>query len=1283
MVPFGTAPQQPLLPYERHLIELIGCTEAEYRRFARDVVYRIRARSAAYDHIPDINGLPAAAVTSIIVSLVIGAATTALSFLLAPKPRFDDFNRASPTSRQLGSLQGTDIYTPSFGFDSAQDLANYGDVVPIVFTRQLTQLDATGRMFTSGGVLISPALVWSRIKSWGAYQIADLVLLAGQGRMGYPDLAGLYLGTAPLDAIYDSYFDFYWADGSGPDSRLRGGNKVYGELSSQSEQAATEMFTAATREGVSQPAFCGAFTPTSQTRFGCYTGLPNGTPVRPNWRIISILKAWEVKQRDQASAEMRRYVDPYVFTAHPYGGIRDQVQSGMPGTGVNYSSRLGVVEHIDGATGAVTRHNHTEVIDQFGVKWINLTTEKVVNKGDFIIVLLGANRQAIDPFNVNKYNEDLQDIRSRVDAEMARYDQLLALGATFMIGRTTWQVVDRPRDTYNPEVHSGSGYRIKMKCIEAWSEHYRKIGLISEAVATARNYLPNSDVEESFYPILRYELGTVQNTRRCDATEIGIKSQVWARFNGITNFNSIPTPGGLALANLDDIQLREGTITQYVHRVSVFTVDVRPSDSEALRQSNRNEGWVNLPNTLFCVIGDAPVDIYSFIRVIHPKRDQYEFRLRPFNSAIFGQQSGADLQAFSLAGNKTPLKNWTSTTTYGTFSISARGDYITMRDYFTHRQMAVVPEDPITGESNIEKIQYGYWTNDYSRIDVVPGSIICINQGDGSVYRNGEAIRPNTLSNIMSVFFGEDPYFDNLPVGTRRTKSGWDYARDGARTVSMRVTVEAYEQAYSTTPRNKWWRIVETDVVSFTGSWDNGNSFTKNASNTLGVQFAFSYTITIPQVYVEDVRSVTRLFQKYSGIAEVSHYGDLLSRSCDEGPEHEVVYVNESLSEDVLPQYEKCAMAGLRIRSSNNFQRLDQLRCYIKNGVEVERLSEGGIGSTNLLSDIAWYLLTNQDTGVGGIVSSALVDQDALAVTGRFLKANQLFFDDAISEPINIRSWLASIAPSVLCFTSQKNGRFSIDPALPYDGNHLIDSNGAVHISAMFTDGNMIEDSFELNWLELEQRKLFQAAVTYRGSEPNRFPEQRTVVVRYSDTISSELPLEQFTFNHITGTNHAVMVARYFLALRKHVTHNISFRTLPWGLDLAPGAFIRVSTQGSPYNPINNGIVQADGTVVSVTKMPDDDYSVYYWDRTQDYVSQGTLSIVNGIATTLLGSVFSVINANPASEVYQIEALDVDADGIVGIKASNYPVDANGRSLIARDVMNEGNAFIVDGGDQV
>lgn len=145
----------------------------------------------------------------------------------------------------------------------------------------------------------------------------------------------------------------------------------------------------------------------------------------------------------------------------------------------------------------------------------------------------------------------VDDVRNNVESAVSRADQILKRGTTIMLGRTMWQVVSRsPDEYYRPALAQSGGINIRLKCIEAWGRATRRIGLVANAAIKAEDYVkyaaPFDEIDEAWYPILRYEAATIQNTRRCDVTEIGIKSRVWARFNNITNFNTLPTPFELA-----------------------------------------------------------------------------------------------------------------------------------------------------------------------------------------------------------------------------------------------------------------------------------------------------------------------------------------------------------------------------------------------------------------------------------------------------------------------------------------------------------------------------------------------------------------------------------------------------------------------------------------------------------------------------------------------------------------------------------------------------------------
>ena len=553
----------------------------------------------------------------ILVQIGISLIFAAASYLLTPKPKQPD----QVQQRQLGSRQGKDIYAPSFGFDSLQELAEYGQTVPIAFTRREGAIDSTDQDSDkgTGGLLISPELVWSRMKSWGGYQIAELVTLAGQGNMAKPDLAGIFLGNNALDGIYEDYFDFYWNGGFeslGSGSRIRAYNLRYGNLAIDGDRdnpglsGADQVFYAPTRDALSQPAFCGAFTPSSQTRFGVFTGVPNGTPLRPNWKIISIVRGQESKTDRQLKNQQKKYVDQFLMETHDSGGNSiDKAEGGVnaecPALAQTTQDALELLNIFVEQT--ITTVSHTVRRDVVGgdgnthESWENMKREVDCEVGDKIKVLIGKGKQEEKPFPIGSDIDDvdLSDIQSAVQSESARYDALFSRGSTWMVGRTTWRVIarslDDPYDAANLK-HQDDGIVITLECIECWSRTQKKIGIVDKDAITVKDYLPfaeeGDDIHEAWYPLLKYELGTFQNTRACDVTEIGVKSQVWSKFEGITNFNTIPSPGKLVQSNKDKISLSEGKLTSFAHRMSFFALDVRPSNYDSSIGSNN--GWVNV-----------------------------------------------------------------------------------------------------------------------------------------------------------------------------------------------------------------------------------------------------------------------------------------------------------------------------------------------------------------------------------------------------------------------------------------------------------------------------------------------------------------------------------------------------------------------------------------------------------------------------------------------------------------------------------------------------------------
>ena len=156
--------------FRSQLIAIAGCTEEEYRKFVFLAKEKARIRPAEYDCIPDVQASEAVWIP-LVISLVLGAASTAAAYFLAPKPSAPQFQSQDTRTLTLDSIVGNQRFTPTYGFNSQAELANYGEPIPIIFGRW------TG---STGGILVTPKLVWSRMFSYGSQQGIKMLFVVGE-----------------------------------------------------------------------------------------------------------------------------------------------------------------------------------------------------------------------------------------------------------------------------------------------------------------------------------------------------------------------------------------------------------------------------------------------------------------------------------------------------------------------------------------------------------------------------------------------------------------------------------------------------------------------------------------------------------------------------------------------------------------------------------------------------------------------------------------------------------------------------------------------------------------------------------------------------------------------------------------------------------------------------------------------------------------------------------------------------------------------------------------------
>ena len=201
----------------------------------------------------------------------------------------------------------------------------------------------------------------------------------------------------------------------------------------------------------------------------------------------------------------------------------------------------------------------------------------------------------------------------------------------------------------------------------------------------------------------------------------------------------------------------------------------------------------------------------------------------------------------------------------------------------------------------------------------------------------------------------------------------------------------------------------------------------------------------------------------------------------------------------------------------------------------------------------------------------------------------------------------------------------------------------------------------------------------YRTATRNQFPEEKTLVVRFPGSESATIETFDMT-QYCTSRDHAFLVAKYFLSLRRRVTHTVRFRTTPYGINLAPGDYIRVITEASPYSAANNGVVDGNLNITSVTPLADGVYTVSYWNADFDDIKTENMTVASGkaVETKYANSIFTLVDASVSSGTYMVEQLTLSEEGLVDIVAVEFPTTSAFNSLIALDLLNS-SAFTTEG----
>ena len=284
-----------------------------------------------------------------------------------------------------------------------------------------------------------------------------------------------------------------------------------------------------------------------------------------------------------------------------------------------------------------------------------------------------------------------------------------------------------------------------------------------------------------------------------------------------------------------------------------------------------------------------------------------------------------------------------------------------------------------------------------------------------------------------------------------------------------------------------------------------------------------------------------------------------------------------------------------------------QIHLFCRGGMQVTRLLDATYGPSNNISDLVLYFMKSPASRT----PEPLIDVPSLTDAAEFTDNLGLWFNGEINQSANIEDFLASHARDFLLTKVKRGGKIGLRPLLPVTEANVIDT-GVITPSYTFTEDHVKPGSFQISFISLGERKPFCALMLWRQQPEDDIGIIRTTEVRYAGT-ALDGPFEQHDLSVFCGSeNHAVKAGAYRVAKRRYVSHTLQIKT-------KPGVY--------------NGTL-AQGDVVRVAMERNASSAVSGW---HDYL-------------------------------YEVDRISKSRSGEVGFDLIHFPVDAEGRSLVALDV---------------
>jgi len=296
-----------------------------------------------------------------------------------------------------------------------------------------------------------------------------------------------------------------------------------------------------------------------------------------------------------------------------------------------------------------------------------------------------------------------------------------------------------------------------------------------------------------------------------------------------------------------------------------------------------------------------------------------------------------------------------------------------------------------------------------------------------------------------------------------------------------------------------------------------------------------------------------------------------------------------------------------------------QVHAFVRGGMHVTRILDDVTGPSNNVVDLALYLIRQSSR-----FPEDLLDLTAMEAAATFCDTNGLFYNGEFKDSSNLETWLEEVSTYFLLRVSDENGKKGLRPRIPSNADGTINTD-AIAFEYTFTEDHVLPDGFSIAYIPLEDRKPITAQMLWRQQPDDDIGFPRSLEVRMQG-LAADGPFEQFDMTQFCASeNHAAKVGAYKVAFRQYVTHVLS-------LTLKPDAFNSTITTGDIVRVYLRRETSAGGI----------DFHDY---------------------------------------LYEVERIAKNVSGVVNMTLVHFPVDADGKSLVALAVNSAvGNGVTVSTG---